>query len=161
MLPLRHLIAILILPFTVTVLVPAALLEESRPELSWLTLTAGALLLLAGGVLVFTTIAQFVKRGHGTLAPWDPPQHLVVSGVYQHVRNPMITGVGLILAGESVVLGSPAIAFWTAAFCALNAIWIPLVEEPGLERRFGEEWRAYRREVRRWIPGWRGRRGGG
>ena len=48
----------------------------------------------------------FATIGHGTLAPWNPPEKLVVRGVYRHVRNPMITGVFCILLGEAVFFGS-------------------------------------------------------
>ncbi|HEX2204566.1 MAG TPA: isoprenylcysteine carboxylmethyltransferase family protein [Longimicrobium sp.] len=102
--------------------------------------------------LVAVTVRHFATRGRGTLAPWDPPARLVVAGVYRHVRNPMITDVGLVLLGETLALRSPALLAWTLFFSALNATYIPLVEEPGLERRFGEPYRVYRRHVPRWIP---------
>jgi protein-S-isoprenylcysteine O-methyltransferase Ste14 len=34
----------------------------------------------------------------------------------------------------------------------VNAIYIPLLEEPGLERRFGADYVLYKRNVPRWIP---------
>ena len=40
----------------------------------------------------------------------------------------------------------------------INAIYLPLVEERGLERRFGEEYLAYKRQVPRIIPSLRGLR---
>ncbi|HEX6925123.1 MAG TPA: isoprenylcysteine carboxylmethyltransferase family protein, partial [Longimicrobiaceae bacterium] len=91
-------------------------------------------------------------RGRGTLAPWDPPRRLVITGVYRHVRNPMISGVILILAGESLAFSSAALGTWTAVVLIVNAVYIPVVEEPGLARRFGEEYEAYRAHVPRWVP---------
>jgi hypothetical protein len=41
-----------------------------------------------GLVLMTATSRLFVTVGKGTLAPWEPPQRLVVWGVYRHVRNP-------------------------------------------------------------------------
>jgi protein-S-isoprenylcysteine O-methyltransferase Ste14 len=116
---------------------------------------AGVALALFGLSLMYRTIRLFATAGQGTLAPWDPPRKLVVLGPYRHVRNPMISGVMFLLAGEAVLLGSVGIAVWLAAFAAANALWMPLVEEPALERRFGDEYRAYRREVPAWIPGLR------
>ena len=98
------------------------------------------------------TIRRFAREGEGTLAPWDPTQKLVVAGVYRHVRNPMITGVITNLVGETLLFGSAALGIWAALFAAGNALFIPLFEEPGLEARFGEEYRRYRANVPRWIP---------
>ena len=63
----------------------------------------------------------------------------------------MISGVVLILFGEALVLLSPAHGAWAASFLALNLLYIPLVEEPQLERRFGDAYREYRRHVRRFA----------
>ena len=148
--------AILALPFNVQVVIPALLLwwsgrwRLSRPD--EVTLWLGLALLALGLTLMTITIRQFARQGKGTLAPWDPPQRLVVTGIYRHVRNPMITGVLCNLAGESLLLRSPAIGAWFALFLLVNAFYLPLMEEPGLERRFGEDYRRYREAVPRWIP---------
>jgi len=98
------------------------------------------------------TVKLFATVGEGTLAPWDPTQKLVVRGIYRYVRNPMITGVSCILLGEAVALGSVALLGWFMLFFVANVIYMPLVEETGLERRFGEDYLAYRQNVPRWIP---------
>ena len=64
----------------------------------------------------------------------------------------MISAVLAILTGEAVLFGSPALAVWCAVFLAMNSIWFVVYEEPSLARRFGDEYRAYRRSVPRWIP---------
>ena len=73
-------------------------------------------------------------------------------GPYRHVRNPMISGVALILAGEALLWRSGALALWLGVFFVINHTYFLLSEEPGLERRFGESYRAYRANVPRWIP---------
>jgi protein-S-isoprenylcysteine O-methyltransferase Ste14 len=157
---LRHLLSILILPFTVVVAVPTLLLAGRSLETgSPVALVAGGLVFGMGLSLVIVTIWHFATRGRGTLAPWDPPVSLVVAGVYRHVRNPMITGVLLILIGETVLFRSPRIAIWVAIVFLVNAIYIPMVEEQSLLDRFGSDYDAYRRHVPRWIPrlrAWRG-----
>jgi protein-S-isoprenylcysteine O-methyltransferase Ste14 len=112
----------------------------------------GAALIVCGLALWAWTVRLFARIGRGTLAPWDPTRRLVVEGPYAYVRNPMITAVLAMLLGEAVLLGSPAVVTWFAVFLAINAVYFPLVEEPGLERRFGEEYREYKRHVPRWIP---------
>ena len=153
----RHIRAIGLLPVTVTVVVPAVLLAVTDPAgvgwgVPWLTALAGAALIAAGVSLVVWTIGLFGTEGEGTLAPWDPTSRLVVRGPYRHVRNPMIIGVGCIVAGEAVLFGSVALLAWLAVVAALNAVYMPLVEEPGLERRFGDDYLRYRRAVPRWVP---------
>jgi protein-S-isoprenylcysteine O-methyltransferase Ste14 len=105
-----------------------------------------------GLVLMIATIRLFVTVGKGTLAPWEPPQKLVVRGVYRYVRNPMISGVGLVLLGESVLTASLPLCGWFLVFLAVNSVYIPLSEEPGLVKRFGEEYLNYKQNVPRWIP---------
>jgi len=158
--PWRHALAVGLLPGTVAVLVPGLLVWQDGANpgwslpLGWALLTAlGGLALVAAGVGLFAwTVGLFARRGRGTLAPWDPTSSLVVSGPYLHVRNPMITGVGCVLAGEALLLGSPAIAVWLGIFAIVNGIYMPLVEEPGLVRRFGPAYETYRENVPRWVP---------
>jgi protein-S-isoprenylcysteine O-methyltransferase Ste14 len=105
-----------------------------------------------GLVLVVWTVTLFAKVGHGTLAPWDPTSRLVVRGPYRHVRNPMITGVGAMLAGQALFFRSWPIAIELAVFAVVNAIYFPLVEEPGLRDRFGTDYEEYCARVPRWLP---------
>src|SRR5688572_604913 len=105
-----------------------------------------------GLFLMYRTISLFATAGRGTLAPWDPTRRLVVRGPYRHVRNPMISGVLALLLGETALLGSLPLLGWTTAFVVVNAIYLPLFEEPGLVRRFGADYEAYRANVPRWVP---------
>jgi protein-S-isoprenylcysteine O-methyltransferase Ste14 len=64
----------------------------------------------------------------------------------------MISGVALMLLGEAAFWGSTALGLWAASFLVINHLYFVLSEEPGLERRFGQEYRTYKAEVPRWIP---------
>jgi protein-S-isoprenylcysteine O-methyltransferase Ste14 len=64
----------------------------------------------------------------------------------------MISGVVLVLFGEALVLLSSVHALWALLFLGLNLVYIPLVEEPQLERRFGEPYVEYCRNVPRVVP---------
>jgi len=158
---LRHALAICLLPGTVVVLVPALIVRAADSvSIGWglpgalaaLPVAFGAALLVTGGVLVVWTITLFVRVGRGTLAPWDPTSTLVVQGPYRHVRNPMISGVLFVLLGESVLLGSWPLLAWFAVVAAVNAAYLPLVEEPGLVGRYGVDYERYRDAVPRWLP---------
>jgi protein-S-isoprenylcysteine O-methyltransferase Ste14 len=159
---LRHLIAVLALPFTMAVVIPlwlagreATVLAPGRsaPQLAVQTLGVG---LLAVGLLLFgASFRRFATEGEGTLAPWDPPRRLVVRGPYRYVRNPMISGVALVLLGEAAVLLSRSHLAWALIFLGINAVYIPLLEEPFLAERFGDTYRDYCRHVPRLVPRWR------
>lgn len=156
----RALGSIAVLPGTALVIVPGLLLWASSNtswmansgETSALGLVFGVLCSVLGLALAGWTIVDFTRRGKGTLAPWDPPVELLVTGPYTHVRNPMITGVALILVAESLLLHSALIAVWAVVFFLINAVYIPKKEEPGLEQRFGDDYRLYGENVPRWIP---------
>lgn len=156
----RHLLSILLLPFMVVVMVPRWLLGAygSAPDwggtqlIGWLSRAAGAVVFAAGFALFAWCVALFARVGRGTLAPWDPTRRLVAVGPYRHVRNPMISGVVAMLAGEALLWRSAPLAIWAGTFLLINYVYFQLSEEPGLERRFGESYRVYRAHVPRWIP---------
>ncbi len=60
---------------------------------------------------------------------------------------------GLLLRrGEALLFGSLSLLAWAILFVTINAIYIPLHEEPRLERRFGDHYRRYKQRTPRWIP---------
>ncbi|MFA6029844.1 MAG: methyltransferase [Elusimicrobiota bacterium] len=178
---LRWLLAILILPFNVLVLVPGLLLFSplsrhvgrgvggegldglatsfwsysfARPGEPRFFLAA--LIALLGMALSAWTVGLFVKFGEGTAAPWDPPKKFVVRGPYRYVRNPMIISVFVVQLAEAIFAGSWVVGGWMVTFIVMNLFYIPLIEEKGLEARFGDDYRAFKGAVPRWIPkgGW-------
>ncbi len=155
---LRQLIAIAVLPFTVAVLVPIWLARRNGMALGVgshlpqpLTQAAGLCLLTVGGLLFLASLHRFVTEGRGTLAPWDPPRHLVVRGPYRYVRNPMISGIVFLLLGEALLLLSRPPLTWALIFLAINGVYIPLLEEPALVKPFGEAYREYCRHLPRLV----------
>jgi protein-S-isoprenylcysteine O-methyltransferase Ste14 len=159
---LRHLASVLILPTTVTIVVPVWITGRYGAQFHWpgsfidgALASAGAVVGVAGLTLFAASLHHFFTEGRGTLAPWDPPRRLVVRGPYRYVRNPMISGVIFILAGIALVMRSVPHAKWALLFLGLNLLFIPLLEEPDLEMRFGDDYRRYRSAVPRFIPRYR------
>jgi protein-S-isoprenylcysteine O-methyltransferase Ste14 len=158
----KHLRAILLLPGMVLLVIPGTILWRggfdtlglwrSVPSSEVILPIIGMICVGVGLWLMVATIRLFVTVGQGTLAPWDPPQHLVVRGVYRHVRNPMISGVLFVLLGEAVLTASLPLLWWFLVAGVVNAVYIPLSEEPGLVNRFGDEYLTYKRHVPRWVP---------
>lgn len=152
---LEWLKTILLLPFNVVVTIPCFILYFSgyhynSPDIKYLI--AGILLLSAGLFLAGWTMVLFNNVGKGTLAPWNPPENLVVKGPYCYVRNPMIIGVLLVLISEYFLLNAIEILWWTVLFFIINNIYFYVFEERQLENRFGEEYKKYKKNVPMWIP---------
>ena len=153
-----HIRSIVILPVMAMIVIPSLILYftgDGRffPPADQLPFPALAGVYLAIGLwLLVSTIRHFSGEGEGTLAQWNPTKQLVITGIYRRVRNPMITGVLLILLAEATLFGSRPLLIWFLVFLAVNVIYIPLSEERRLEKRFGDEYRAYKQNVPRWIP---------
>jgi protein-S-isoprenylcysteine O-methyltransferase Ste14 len=112
----------------------------------------GATLAVAGGLLALTCVVLFVARGEGTPAPFDAPKRFVAVGPYRFVRNPMYVGAITLIVGFGLVLNAPSVFGVAFAAFFLSNLFVIFVEEPGLARRFGESYLAYRRSTSRWIP---------
>jgi protein-S-isoprenylcysteine O-methyltransferase Ste14 len=142
-------------PGPLTVLVPWLLSgwEVQEPLFGWAWLRAVGIALLVFGVPVLTeSIARFVWKGRGTLTPMVPTRHLVISGLYRYVRNPMYVGVIAIIFGEALVLGSGDVLIYAAVVALGFHLFVVLYEEPTLRRTYGSEYRDYCTGVGRWIP---------
>jgi protein-S-isoprenylcysteine O-methyltransferase Ste14 len=158
---LRHTLSILLLPCVVVVGVPYWLLtafavndtrwNSSSPFVEVFQI-ASIIVLTLGLVLFIWCVSLFAKVGQGTLAPWDPTRKLVAVGPYRLVRNPMISGVTLLLIGQALFWGSWQVGLLACIFICINHVYFVFSEEPGLEKRFGESYRLYKANVPRWIP---------
>ncbi len=140
-----------ILPFTVLVLIPFSIENNLFIKNRWFFLI-GLIIIGMGLTAMILTISLFIREGKGTLAPWNPPIKLLTGGIYSHVRNPMIMGVLTVLLGESIAMLSVKIGLWALSFFIINHIYFIMYEEPKLERRFGEKYAEYKKNVPRWIP---------
>jgi protein-S-isoprenylcysteine O-methyltransferase Ste14 len=143
-----------ILPVTVLILVPLYI-EKDISIKNVPTLLLGLLIMIIGLYAMIKSISAFIKIGKGTLAPWSPTKKLVIAGMYRYVRNPMIMGVLTVLIGESIAIMSMQILIWAGIFFLINTTYFVLYEEPDLERKFGDQYREYKRNVRRWVPRWK------
>jgi len=154
---LEHIRDIIILPLTVTVIVPYLCYNKNQTlfPVSVFSKAFGLVFLISGVALFFWTVYLFWAFGKGTLAPWTPTQRLIIRGPYKYCRNPMISGVFFVLLGETLLLNSLNILIITGVFFMINTIYFILMEEPGLHKRFGKEYEVYKKNVPRWIPKFR------
>ena len=107
------------------------------------------ILILPGTALVLVpAIIFWAAASNGYAGAWAG----LGQGQLWAVRNPMISSVLLMLAGEALLYQSWPLAAWGLLFFAANAVYFPLSEEKGLERRFGGDYRTYKANVPRWFP---------
>ena len=112
----------------------------------------GVLLICAGLPLLLDSFARFALVGFGTPAPVAPPEHLVVSGLYRYVRNPMHVAVLSLIFGQGLLFGSVQVLKYGLAVAAGFHLFVLLYEELALRNKFGNEYDNYCRNVRRWWP---------
>ena len=143
------------------VMLPAVILEHSGRSVweamqwpAWqLSLVFNALLIPV--VLGLAGSQEFAERGRGTPIPFDPPKHLVVTGPYAYVANPMQISVvaSLLILGLAFRSSLLAAAAGVAVIYALGIVrWHHAID---MQPRFGTAWRTYRSHVRNWLPRWR------
>jgi protein-S-isoprenylcysteine O-methyltransferase Ste14 len=146
---LRALLSFLILPGTFAGLIPAWIVSTDR----WRGhgSAVGIVPLAIGATIVFWCVRAFYVSGKGTLAPWDPPKHLVIVGLYRFSRNPMYVGVLVWLCGWTLLAGSQSLAGYTVVLAIAFHLRVVFYEEPRLQKQFGEEWACYIKAVPRWL----------
>ena len=112
----------------------------------------GAIVLAASAAVLLYAFARFVREGVGTPAPVAPTAHLVVGGLYRHVRNPMYVAVVGAVVGQALLLGQFGLLIYAALLQAVFVAFVRGYEEPTLRQQFGPEYDAYRAAVPGWWP---------
>ena len=110
---------------------------------------------LAGLVPLVDSFRRFATEGLGTPAPVAPPGHLIVTGFYRHVRNPMYAGLVAIILGQALLFADRNL-LWYAAIIWLSFHGSCSALSTGTRRSFGEQYDRFRENVPRWIPRLRG-----
>jgi protein-S-isoprenylcysteine O-methyltransferase Ste14 len=142
----------LIAPGTIAGLVPWLITRwriepGAAPALS----VAGAVLLIPLAAMLIECFARFVRHG-GTPAPIMPTEHLVVTGLYRRVRNPMYVAVTGLIFGQALLFGSAALLAYGIVIWVTFHLFVLGYEEPSLRRTHGEEYDDYCKAVPRWLP---------
>lgn len=152
---LGSLVFLVLAPGTVVLIVPWWITRwQMQPPLLGLgaSRVAGVALIFAGGAVLLDSFARFALRGRGTPAPILPTQHLVVTGLYRYVRNPMYVAVVSAIVGQGLLLGDLRVVGYGALIWAVFHLFVLGYEEPTLRRTFGAEYEAFKAHVPRWIP---------
>jgi protein-S-isoprenylcysteine O-methyltransferase Ste14 len=110
------------------------------------------LLLAAGLPVLLDSFGRFALKGLGTPAPIFPTRHLVVSGLFRYVRNPMYVAVLALIFGQGLLFGSVRILEYGIAIWVAFHLFVLMYEEPTMRRSFEPEYEAFCANVPRWIP---------
>lgn len=140
------LFAFAMLPGVVAFLVPW-LLRPTPMDFN----VAGIPVLAGGSLLLLWCVRDFYVAGRGTLAPWAPPERLVIVGLYRFSRNPMYVAVLIILSGWALMFTSGTLWIYAAVIAILFHLRIVFGEEPWLARTHDADWVNYRAHVPRWL----------
>lgn len=114
-----------------------------------LTLPLGLVLVTLGFVALPAILAFRVARTHPE--PWKPTKALVTVGPYRYSRNPMYVGMALLYLGTAIWQNTVWPLLALPAVIAVIHVGVIRREERYLEALFGEDYRAYRERVRRWL----------
>ena len=152
---LKTLFFSLIAPGTVTVVVPYLLLPSPykfMPQSWQLSHFIGLIVILSGVAIYLWCVWDFMTKGKGTPAPYDPPRFLVRGGLYQITSNPMYVGIITILTGEAIFFKSIVLLVYALILLLAFHLRVIYYEEPTLKRLFGNSFEEYCQHVHRWIP---------
>ena len=122
---------------------------------------AGGILITLGTAGLLDSFLRFAMQGLGTPAPVFPTRHLVVTGLYRYVRNPMYVAVVSAIIGQGLIFGNVTLLEYGAVVWLLFHLFVLVYEEPTLKASFGPEYQVFCAEVPRWIPrltAWAGHR---
>src|SRR5215468_4483244 len=124
---------------------------QFQPPLFGLELTRlfGGVFILAGIPVIVDSFARFALEGLGTPAPIAPPRHLVVSGLYRHVRNPIYVAVVAVILGQAVLFADWHLLGYGALIWLFFHIVVIVYEELTLRQSFGAEYESYCADVPR------------
>jgi protein-S-isoprenylcysteine O-methyltransferase Ste14 len=123
--------------------VPTGLPSEFR-------IVAGVLLAGVAGALLVTALRGFRRSGTNP-EPWRPSTAIVTTGIYRFTRNPMYLGMTLAYLALALALDSGVALVLLAPLLATVQVGVIQREERYLEAKFGESYRAYLSQVRRWL----------
>lgn len=107
---------------------------------------------LIGTIIILRCTVDMIHMGRGTPAHLDPPQTLIVTGLYRYVRNPIYLGSLLIQSATILWFGCVLLILYVLFFIIAYQTLIVVFEEPALQKMFGAAYNEYRNEVPRWIP---------
>ena len=153
----KTIIFTVLVPGTVTIILPYLFLTNQIISPRCPSLNNPFSYLAICGIVMGAAVSlkcawDFALKGRGTPSPVDPPKELLVRGPYRYMRNPMYTGIILILFGEALLFCSRHLLLYGIVMLAAFHLFVILYEEPALTKKFGDSYQNYCQDVPRWLP---------
>ena len=148
---IKNLLFTILAPGTVAVLVPLLMMRGREPA-GGIRQALAFPMLAVGATLYIWCVWHFGMHGRGTPLPMDAPKLLVARGPYTVSRNPMYLAVLTMILGWALYFGSFALLLYALIVATAFHTFVITYEEPHLTRVFGEDYKAYREQVGRWLP---------
>lgn len=109
-------------------------------------------LVFLGIFLIHWSQSHFFKA-KGTPIAFNPPPKLVTNGPYAYARNPMLSGIFILLGGFGIAFGSISLLFiFIPLFIFVHVAEVKILEEPELEKRLGRDYLEYKKRTPMFFP---------
>ena len=115
---------------------------------SWLA----SALALVGVTAWIACLDTFSRHGRGTPLSADAPRHLVTTGLFRQMRNPIMAAELSVIWAGALYLASLGATLYATAISVAAHVMVVHIEEPELRKRFGKSYAEYCRNVPRWLP---------
>lgn len=159
---IRGLFFTILVPGTVAGYIPYLLMQNRLADMNIGLFHWTGLPVMCTGIFIYLwTATSFLLRGKGTPAIWlmkavsfvigNEPMKMVSSGLYKYSRNPMYIGVITTTIGEGIFFQYSTILWYALSLFIIFNLVVIFIEEPHLEKKFGDEYNSYKKKTRRWL----------
>jgi len=140
-------IFMVVLPWLAHHLLPMKLLPPPS-----LRIWPAGVLAVMGIAAWIACLDTFSRHGRGTPLPADAPRHLVTTGLFRQMRNPIMAAELSVIWAEALYLASLGTTLYAISISVTAHLMVVHIEEPELRKRFGQSYAEYCRNVPRWLP---------
>lgn len=144
-------------PFSVLYIIPQFIMATTNIKSQegfgflWIKIV-GMILMWSGAALAIYCSILMMVLAKGTPLVTSAPKKLLARNIYKYIRHPMMWALFIVVLGEALTFGQWILFVWLIAMSRIIYLIVVNYEEPQLERRFGESWVEYCKEVPRWLP---------
>jgi protein-S-isoprenylcysteine O-methyltransferase Ste14 len=110
----------------------------------------GVVCVLASLSLAFTAF-RVLSRAHTPVDPMKPTTALVTEGPFRYSRNPIYVALTLLYVGVALLINALWILLLVVPVLLVIRYGVIAREEAYLTRKFGDAYRQYTAQVRRWL----------
>lgn len=103
------------------------------------------------GIIIPIYVSHLFKKAETAIEPWKPTTNIITDGIFGISRNPIYLGFNFVPIGLGIFFNNVWILWSFIPSAIILQLLVIKKEETYLEEKFGDEYRAYKNKVRRWI----------